>query len=143
MTMMMQTVTVQLPAETVRRYQRGAAAAHKPVEEFIAERLEEAAPPASDHLSADLQAELAQLENLDDDALWATAQKQLSPEQERLYTRLRTKNSRGTLSPAEQVTLTAIGDEARRLTLLKSHAFMLLQWRGHPLPPPDSLATLE
>ena len=36
--------------------------------------------------------------------------------------------------------LTALGEEARRLTLKKAHAYMLLKWRGHAIP---SLETLE
>lgn len=47
---MTQTVTLQLPGETLQRYQRDAAVAHKALEEFLAERLIEAVPPLADDL---------------------------------------------------------------------------------------------
>ena len=140
---MMQTVTVRLPEEIARRYQRGAAAAHKRVEEFIAERLEEAAPPTSDDLPVSLQEALERLEAMDDNALWDVARSSLLPQRQRLYSRLLDKNSQGMISDEERQTLTAVGDEARRLTLLKSHAFMLLKWRGHDLPPLETLQPVE
>jgi hypothetical protein len=131
----MQTVTLRLPEETLRRYQRSAAAVHKGVEEFIIERLEEAAPPLADDAPLSVQEALQHLESLDDEALWAVAKSKLPPNQQRRYTRLLNKNSQGTLKPEEQETLATLGEEARRLTLLKAHAFMLLKWRGHTLPP--------
>ena len=42
---MSQTVVLHLPDETIVRYAWGAAAARKPLEEFLADRLNEAAPP--------------------------------------------------------------------------------------------------
>lgn len=138
--LMTQTVTLKLSEETLHRYQRSAAAVHKEVEDFIIERLEEAAPPLADDLPSPLQEALQQLESLDDEALWTVAKSELPPEQQRQYTRLLNKNSQGTLKPEEQKTLAALGEEARRLTLLKAHAYMLLKWRGHELPP---LATLQ
>ena len=36
---MAQTITLHLPEETLQRYQQGAAAARKPLEEFLVERL--------------------------------------------------------------------------------------------------------
>lgn len=42
---MTQQVTLELPEDTLRRYQLGATAARKRLEEFLAERLTEAVPP--------------------------------------------------------------------------------------------------
>lgn len=42
---MSHTVVLDLPEETLLRYQKGAEAARKPLEEFLVDRLKEAAPP--------------------------------------------------------------------------------------------------
>ena len=67
------------------------------------------------------------------------AQSQLPPDRQRLYTRLLEKNSQGTLTPREKDMLDALGEEARRLTLKKAHAYMLLKWRGHAIPSREDL----
>jgi hypothetical protein len=52
---MAQTVTLQLSDETLQRYQRGATAARKLLEEFLIERLIEAVPPLADDLPSPLK----------------------------------------------------------------------------------------
>ena len=42
---MSQTISLQLPDETLQRYRRGAHAARKLLEDFLVERLSEALPP--------------------------------------------------------------------------------------------------
>jgi hypothetical protein len=133
---MVQTVTLQLTDEMLRRFHRGATIAHKPLEQFITERLLESVPPPVDELSPQLRAELEVLEALDTAELWRVAQMQLSPHQQKAYDRLLDKNSQGALKAEEQVELRRLGDEARNLTLKKAHAFLLLRWRGqNPSPP--------
>jgi uncharacterized protein YbaA (DUF1428 family) len=90
---MSQTVTLQLPDETLQRYRRGAAAARKVLEEFLVDRLVEAVPLLADDLPAPLQEELQELEHLEDEALWRVAQSQLSSDRQRLYRRLLAKNT--------------------------------------------------
>jgi hypothetical protein len=63
----------------------------------------------------------------------------LSPAKQRLYSRLLHKNSQGTITAREKETLYALGEEARRLTLKKAHAYMLLKWRGHRIPSQEEL----
>lgn len=136
---MAQTITLHLPDETVHRYRRGAASARKLLEEFLIERLSNAAPPLTDDLPSPLREELEALDDLDDDALRELAWRNLSPERQRTYSRLLHKNSQGALGTRGQETLHTIGEEARRLTLTRAHACMLLQWRGHSLPSPAEL----
>ena len=140
---MAQTVTLQLPEETLQRYRRGATAARKALEEFLAERLMEAVPPLAGDLASPLREELKALENLDNEALWMVAQSQLPPARQRLYSRLLAKNSQGTITACEKETLHALGEEARRLTLKKAHAYMLLKWRGHRIPSQEELKKSE
>ena len=136
---MTQTITLQLPAETLQRYQAGASVARKALEEFLVERLMEAVPPLADDLPSPLHEELKALETLDDKALWQVAQSELPPARQRSYNRLLRKNSQGTITASEKKKLHAIGEEARCLTLKKSHAYMLLKWRGHKIPLPEEL----
>ncbi|GAB4577590.1 MAG: hypothetical protein Fur0022_03210 [Anaerolineales bacterium] len=132
---MLQTVTLQVSDEMLQRFRRGAMVARKPFEQFLAERLAEAVPPLADEMPAEIRAELDKLESLDNEALKRLAQTQLSPEKQRAYSTLLTKNQRGNLSSTEKEKLHALGDEARRLTLKKAHATLLLKWRGFPLSP--------
>jgi len=136
---MTQTITLQLPDETLQRYRRGATAARKVLEEFLVERLIEAVPPLAGDLPSPLREELTELERLDDEALWKVAHSQLPPARQRLYSRLLTKNSQDTITASEKEKLHALGEEARRLTLKKAHAYMLLKWRGHHIPSPEEL----
>ena len=135
---MQQTVTLQLSEEMMRRIRRGAAVAHKPLEQFMTERLLESVPPLADELPSDVRTELERLETLDNDALWQIVQSQLSTTDQRKYDELLAKNRQGVLTAVEQETLHRLGDEARRLTLKKAHAFLLLRWRGqNPTLPLD------
>jgi hypothetical protein len=63
----------------------------------------------------------------------------LPPAHQRLYSRLLQKNSQGAITVPEKKKLHALGEEARRLTLKKAHAYMLLKWRGHYIPSPEEL----
>lgn len=137
---MSQTITLELSDEMLHRFQRGATVAGKLLEEFVVDRLAEAAPLLADDLPSPLQEALKELENLDDEALWQVARSALAADQQRMYERLLTKNSQGIITAAEKEKMTSLGEAARRLTLKKAHAYMLLKWRGHPVP---SLEALE
>ena len=137
---MSQSITLDLADETLQRYQRGAAAAQKSTAEFIADRLTESAPLSAEHLSLAEQNALALMDLLDSDHLRQIAQSQLSNRHQDLYDELLEKNEAGTITQDEIATLQALGDEARRLTLKKAHAYMLLKWRGEEIP---SLETLQ
>lgn len=136
---MAQMVTLQLSDETLQRYQRGATAARKLLEEFLVDRLMEAVPPLANDLPSPLHEELEALEQLDNDALWQVARSQLSPTLQRQYSRLLAKNSQGTITAQEQETLRTLGEQARLLTLKIAHAYLLLKWRGHRIPSPEEL----
>ena len=135
----MSQLTIELPEALLRRFRRGATAAHKSLEEFLVERLASAALPLSDDLPPDLQAELAPLERLDDAGLWQVAAEQLSASEQAQYDALLDRNSRGSLSAPEVARLHALGDRARRITLRRSHAYMILNWRGLDLSDEEAL----
>jgi hypothetical protein len=140
---MTDTVTLALPDDTLKRYRRGAIAARKPLEEFMIERLVEAKPPLPTDLPSPLNEDLAVLEMLGDETLWQVAYSRLSDSDQNRYSELLEKNSAGTIAPEEIEALHALGAEARRLTLKKAHAFMLLKWRGYDLPDLNELPDSE
>ena len=130
---MIQSITVRLPEETLERFRHGAGAARKPLEEFLVDRLVETAPPSVEDLPLPVREELRTLERMDDRTLWRIAQSYLPAERQRRYSRLLGKNASGTLTAREQSQLEALGAEARRLTLKKAHAYLVLKGRGHAI----------
>lgn len=128
------TVTLELTDEMLQRYQQGAAAARKRLETFMVERLDEAVPPIENVASMDADTELAAIEEMNDSDLWQIARSKLPADQQERYDELLDKNSTGAVTPAESQELHQLGDQARRVTLRKAHAFMLLKWRGYAIP---------
>jgi hypothetical protein len=140
---MAQTIVLQLPDGTAQRYQHGASAARKGLEEFLIDRLKEVAPPQLDGLPEPLRDELRTLEDLDDEELRQVSTSTLPSAQQRRYSRLLRKAAETGLTVPEQAALREIGDEARRLTLRRAHAYLVLKWRGHLLPTLTQLASAE
>jgi len=135
---MVQAVTVYLPDEMLDRYRRGAAVARMELDAFIAERLAETTPPLADDLPDSVRAELKSLEEGDDQALLQGAESHLADDKQEEYDRLLSKHAQGPLTSGEEQKLRELGEEARGLTLKKAHAVMLLKWRGHEIPSPQS-----
>jgi hypothetical protein len=96
-----------------------------------------------DDLPSPLNEALRSLVGLDDEALWEVAQARLSEPDQKRYEHLLDKQQAGTLTAEEQQALEALGQQARLLTLKRAHAYMLLKWRGHPLPPLETLEAVE
>lgn len=140
---MAESVTVHLPEEALQRFRRGAGAAGKPLEEFLADRLMDVVPPLPDDLPAALHEELDAFQGLDESALRRVAESRLSTNHQRLYSRLLDKNSAGTISAREREKLEALGNEARKLTLKRAHAYLLLKWRGCAIPSQVELEETE
>ena len=100
-------------------------------------------PPFPEDIPPPLRAELDALEQLDESALREVAQSRLPPNQQREYSRLLASNAAGTITDRERQELNALGEEARQLTLKKAHAFLLLKWRGYPIPSSRELEGAE
>ena len=140
---MSRTVTIQLPDSALERFQRGAAAAGKDLEQFLADRLLEALPSMSVEAPSELRDELQALETVDDKSLQQVAQSQLPHDEQRQYERLAAQQADHVLSVDDQQKLHRLGEQARRLALKKAHASMLLKWRGHVLPTREELSQVE
>lgn len=139
----MQTVTIHLPDDHLKRYQRSAKAAGKALETFLAERLSETLPPINDQLPSETQSLLRAMEKMETKALVELTQRTLPANEQVLYENLLAKNSREMLTALERAQMKEIGDKARTLTLQKSHAYLILKWRGYPLPTRQTLLEQE
>ena len=134
-----ETITLELPEETVERYRRSAELAHRPLEEFLVDRLVYVAPPPTGDLPEPMRSELRELAGLSDDEVWQIARSRFPSGKQRVLTRLLHRNSDGTITPRERETLRNVSEEARRLTLRKAQAYTLLKQRGYRLPSREEL----
>ncbi|MBI1923900.1 hypothetical protein HYR99_06580 [Candidatus Poribacteria bacterium] len=132
---MTQPVTLQLPEGIYERVKRTAEATKLPVEEVLVKTIEAVMPPSVDDLPLSYREEFIAMESLNDDELLKVAESVMSPTQQRRYSLLLRKNQNGTLPEKERAQLAQLGTEARQLTLRKAHAYALLKWRGHRIPP--------
>jgi hypothetical protein len=133
-----QEVTLPLPEELYVRFQQTAEATRQTVVEVLLHAVEVGSPPRWEDAPVAFQADLAALDRLDDGALWRVARSRAVVAKDR-FQELLDKHTAGTLNPAEQNELEILQHEADRLMLRKAHAAALLRWRGHTLPPAETL----
>jgi hypothetical protein len=125
------TVTLALPEALYQRLKGAALATKQPLEQVLLHALSVGSPPSWDDAPPEFQLDLARLEKMDDDALWAIARSRREPDEFVRYDELLDKNAGGPLAPAERDELERLRDEADRFMLRKAHAAALLRWRGH------------
>lgn len=130
---MSQTVTLTLPNKLYRPIQRAAQATRQPVEKVLLTALAASLPPLDD-LPADLAGELAQMESLNNDALWQAMLETVPITQQQALEKLLQKNQAGELTPAERERLASLQHAADGVMLRKAHAAVLLRFRGRRIP---------
>lgn len=130
---MPQIVTLDLPDTIYLPAQRMAEATRRPLADVLVGALK-ASLPSLEGLSAELVAELIELEKLSDDALWQVMLSSVPADQQRRLSRLLRKNKAGQLSETERADLAALQAEADRVMLRKARAAVLLRFRGQRLP---------
>ena len=111
---------------------RAAEGMKRPVERVLAS-IVKGATPSLEKVPVEYRAELESLETLGDDKLWKVAESAMPAERQRRLARLLLKTN-GELTGREQETLARLRNEADRLTLRKSYAYLLLKYRGHRIP---------
>jgi hypothetical protein len=129
------TLTLALPEVLYHRLERTALATKQPLEDIALHALRLGSPPAWDDVPPEFQVDLAALDRMDDDALWALAKARLTADFER-RDELLEKNAEGQLSPVERAELERLRHQEDLFMLRKAHAAALLRWRGHAVPPP-------
>jgi len=132
-------VTLQLPEHVYLRLQLIAQATHQSFDDVVLRAIQVGAPPSWEEAPAAFQADLAALDRLDDAALWHIARRRQTAVDMVRYQELLEKNANDTLSDTERADLTQLRTAADRFMLQKVQAAALLRWRGHHIPPADTL----
>ncbi len=127
-------VTLQVPSSVYKLAQKTAHATARPVERVL-EDVILSASPFSENLAPELQTQLEKLAQLPEVDLWEIAQSNFSAARRRRYDQLLEKSSAGKITPAEREELKKLRLASEQLMLRKAHAYALLKWRGHVLPP--------
>jgi hypothetical protein len=135
-----QTIALHLPEDLYQRLQRLSELTHRPLESLVLQTLDANLPSLPEDLSPAMREDLLVLEALDSEALWKVAKSMIAPGDQEQYSDLLEKNRLGTLTAPEQDLLEVLYQEANRKMLRKAYAYILLKWRGYPLP---TLAELE
>lgn len=135
-----QEVSVSLPEHLYQRLQNAAKATQRPLNDILMRAVEVGSPPNWDDAPAEFHVELAALDRLNDEALWRIARERRSEDDMVRWQDLLDKNASGSLTPAEATELAQLRTDADRLTLRKAQAVALLRWRGHNIPPAESLS---
>ncbi len=125
------TITLALPDVLYQRLKDAALATKQPLEQVMLRALNLGSPPSWNDAPPEFQLDLAGLEKMDDEALWAIARSHRAPAEFARYDELLDRNADGLLTPAEHDELERLREEADRFMLRKAHAAALLRWRGH------------
>jgi plasmid stability protein len=123
-------ITLSLPKSIYNRLRKRAEKSRRSVEMELLDVVA-AAIPASEELPDLLAAAVADLELLDDDALWRAARTRLDSEQSAQMEALHIKRQGEGLSAAEEQTLSGLVFRYERSMLVRAQAAALLKARGH------------
>jgi len=134
--MVVETVTLKLPENLYRRLVSHADATSRPLEDVILHALTVGSPPIWEDVPAEYQTTLAEMDRLDDEALWGIVTGRKTAAEMARYDELLEKNKQDKMSEAERSELNRLRSEADQFMLRKAHAAALLRWRGHPVPNP-------
>lgn len=127
--------TIEVPEELYTQLEQCAHAAAQSVDAVVIQTLASSLPPTPElDLPRAVQDELAAMEHLSNEALWAIARSTMNSDSLALYDLLRDRKEEGSLTPEGQQWLTRLMQDADALTLRKAHAYALLKSRGYLLP---------
>ena len=134
-----ETLTVNLPVAAVRRLQRVAEIARRPVDEVVTETLQSSLPPLLEDVPEAFRQDLAKLETLTTAELWQQLHAHMDPTNIERYDALLAANAAGTITPQEREELQELREAADLLMFCKAYAAVLLKWRGERVPTLDEL----
>jgi hypothetical protein len=135
-----QNVSVSLPEHLYQRLQNAAEATQRPLNDILIRAVEVGSPPNWEDTPAEFHVELASLDRLNDEALWRIARQRRTETDMLRWQELLDKTAHGSLTQDEAAELAQMRADADRLTLRKAQAVALLRWRGHILPPAETLS---
>lgn len=129
--MLAETVTLQVPDALYQRLAKTARVTRRSLEDVMIHALRVGSPPTWDDVPAEFQPDLAAMDQLDDESLWKVARSRKNKGEMTRYEELLDQSKRKALNDPERKELNALREEADRFMLRKSHAAVLLRWRGH------------
>lgn len=131
--MAVQTITLSLSDSVINRARLAASVLQLPLEEMLADVLDAALPTVAD-APVEMQADLARMTWLDDEALWTIARSEMSSEHQEQLRNLAEIQSQRSLNGEEMRLIELLRREYGSTTLRKARAFALLSLRsGRPL----------
>ncbi|MCH8292229.1 hypothetical protein IH992_14130 [Candidatus Poribacteria bacterium] len=135
------TVTLTLPTHVYDNYQQKAEAMNKPVNQVIEEVIcaSQPLPPSVDDVPEYLRDNLKALEKVNNEELRCIAESHLESTKQRKLDKLAEKRDEGRLTAKERYELDELLEEGQKLMVIKAHAWVLLKWRGEPIPTYDEL----
>ena len=130
------TVTLTLPESVYENYRHKATTTEKSVKKVIEEVVcaDQPSPPPVDDAPEYLRADLKALGKLSNHELRRIAESHLASAKQRKLSQLLDKNQAGAITKKEHQQLDKILQEGQQLTVIKAHAWVLLKWRGEPIP---------
>jgi len=136
-------LTINVPENIYIRLQQAAHATNQSLDEVLLRVVRTGSPPAWDDVPAEYQSDLAALERLDDQSLWRIARSHQFETDYTRYQDLLDKNRNGTISTAESYELDQLRTASDRFMICKAHAVALLKWRGHQIPPAETIQVMQ
>ncbi len=131
--MLSETITLQIPEAIYLRLSHTARATQRSLNDIVLHALRVGSPPDWNDAPPEFQADLASMDNLDDETLWKIARSKKTSDEMKRYDELLEKNKNSALNAKERLELEKLRTEADRFTLRKAHAASVLRWRGHDI----------
>jgi len=125
-------VNIQLPEPIFRKLQQAAELTHRSVEDVLVMTVNAILPESPD-LPGDLANELAAMQLLSDDALWAATEPSMSSAEQRRLSQLNHAAGERPLTAAEAAEQMQLLAAYHRSVLRRAKAFAVLAQRGHPI----------
>ena len=130
----MQSVNIELPEEIYQRLNDMATVTQRSLEEVIFQTIRGNLPPTPDDLPPQQRDLVADLQLLNDEALWAVTREPLPTQRWRRHQRLLGKAETSALTSTERTELTKLREATDRFVIRRSYALALLKWRGYTIP---------
>jgi len=131
--MVSQSITLDIPENVFQRLQRMAQIIHQPLEAVVSQSLLGNLPPLIEDAPDEWYADMADMEQLPDEALWKVSKEPLPDQQWARHQELLKRNQNGTLTGRERNELEQLRNMTDRFVFRRSYALALLKWRGHTL----------
>ncbi len=139
--MTLYTHSIQISERTFQRLFSQAQANQTTVSELAERALIRVLPPSVEHVPPRWRTDLQQMQQMSDEMLWRIARADMPANRVAQYDQLVEAAQQEILLPNEQQQLDTLQEEADRLMIHRSYAWLLLQSRGHKIPDPYSMAT--